>query len=593
MKNTLKPATKNSRKKAQETQKTNWFFPLLLLFFLPTLRSILCVVGCLFVVNNALAYSGGDGSRANPYQIADVNNLLQLAADANDYRKFFILTADINLAGYDFNNAVISPYTYNSYSHEFEGAAFYGSFDGACHKISNLTINAGENAYYLGLFGQTAFDAIDINSEGEYYWSEIKNLTLENVNINSNLDGGTIGNLIGYNYGVPLTNCHSNGNITFDEEYTYDSTGGCHGGLVGANSGNITNCSSEGNISITSYLYPHGTMYAGGLVGASYDSSVTDSHSDCNITCYGYNTWDYGGFVWVGGLVGENSGEYNNSFINKCYSTGIVSANIPGCFTIMIGGLAGGNYEEYYQTSISKCFSTSPVTVTITSGDGGGSHRIGGVVGTNTAEVNDCYSTGPVTGLGSIGYYDPVGGLVGYNAGALATIRNCYSVGEVNAMGSGYVGGLVGAQYDESSSIINSYFLATSEPANGLGEPLSDAQMRHQASFVGWDFVGETINGTEDIWWLLENITYPKLNWQRKLPSNPCVPGGPGPGDGGIYFPDYNADNFINFTDFAIFANAWMTVNPSISLDGDNDVDINDLKIFCDYWLTYTNNIGY
>ncbi len=534
------------------------------------------------------AYSGGDGTRENPYQIADVNNLLQLGADVNNYDKFFILTADINLSGYDFNNAVIAKYNgvYNT-------PAFYGSFNGACHKISNLTITAGENAYYLGLFGETAFDAIDMDDEGEYYYSEIKNLTLENVNITSNLDGGTIGNLIGYNYGVPLTNCHSNGNITFDEEYTYDSTGGCHGGLVGANSGNITNCSSEGNISITSYLYPHGTMYAGGLVGASYDSSVTDSHSDCNITCYGYNTWDYGGFVWVGGLVGENSGEYNNSFINKCYSTGIVIANIPGCFTIMIGGLAGGNYEEYYQTSISKCFSTSPVTVTITSGDGGGSHRIGGVVGTNTAEVNDCYSTGPVTGLGLIGYNDPVGGLVGYNVETLATIRHCYSVGEVSATGSGYAGGLVGDQYE--SSIINSYFLETSGPANGnnLGTSLTDTQMKQQASFVGWDFVGETIKGTEDIWWILENITYPKLNWQRKLPFGPCGPNGPGPGDGGIYFPDYNADNFINFTDFAIFANAWLTVNPFISLDGDNYVDINDLKIFCDYWLTYTNNIGY
>jgi hypothetical protein len=157
-------------------------------------------------------------------------------------------------------------------------------------------------------------------------------------------------------------------------------------------------------------------------------------------------------------------------------------------------------------------------------------------------------------------------------------------------MGSGYVGGLVGDHYE--GSIISSYFLETSGPDNNLGEPLTDAQMRQQASFVGWDFVGETVNGTEDIWWILENITYPKLNWQRKLPSgNPCFPAGPN--DGGLYSPDYNFDNFINFLDFAIFADAWLTENPFISLDSDNDVDIDDLKIFCDYWLTYTNNIGY
>ena len=134
-------------------------------------------------------------------------------------------------------------------------------------------------------------------------------------------------------------------------------------------------------------------------------------------------------------------------------------------------------------------------------------------------------------------------------------------------------------------------FLTQAGRYNSIGTPLTDSQMKQQASFVGWDFVGETINGTEDVWWLLENITYPKLNWQRKLPSSPCGPAGPD--DGGIYFPDYNFDNFIDFFDFAIFANAWLTENPFISLDGDNYVDINDLKIFCDYWLKYTNNIGY
>ncbi len=48
---------------------------------------------------------------------------------------------------------------------------------------------------------------------------------------------------------------------------------------------------------------------------------------------------------------------------------------------------------------------------------------------------------------------------------------------------------------------------------------------------------------------------------------------------------DYTNDGIVNFIDFAIFANAWQTQNPNISLDGDNDVDIYDLKIFCENWL--------
>jgi len=31
---------------------------------------------------------------------------------------------------------------------------------------------------------------------------------------------------------------------------------------------------------------------------------------------------------------------------------------------------------------------------------------------------------------------------------------------------------------------------------------------------AGWDFVGETANGTEDIWWILEGQDYPRLWWQ-------------------------------------------------------------------------------
>jgi hypothetical protein len=33
---------------------------------------------------------------------------------------------------------------------------------------------------------------------------------------------------------------------------------------------------------------------------------------------------------------------------------------------------------------------------------------------------------------------------------------------------------------------------------------------------AGWDFVGETANGTEDIWWILEGQDYPRLSWERQ-----------------------------------------------------------------------------
>ena len=172
---------------------------------------------------------------------------------------------------------------------------------------------------------------------------------------------------------------------------------------------------------------------------------------------------------------------------------------------------------------------------------------------------------------------------MGYN-NVSSNITNCYSIGIV--IGEIDLGGLVGGN---SGTVTASFWdrdtSGLTDSNGGTGK--TTAEMKTESTFTdaGWDFVGETANGTDDIWWILEHITYPKLNWQRKLP--------PGGNDGGIYFPDYNFDNFIDFFDFAIFADAWLTENPFISLDGDNYVDIDDLKIFCDHWLTYTNNIGY
>jgi parallel beta-helix repeat protein len=52
---------------------------------------------------------------------------------------------------------------------------------------------------------------------------------------------------------------------------------------------------------------------------------------------------------------------------------------------------------------------------------------------------------------------------------------------------------------------------------------------------------------------------------------------------------DYNKDNIVDFSDFAVLANAWLTENASVSLDIDSDVDIDDLAKFCEDWLWTLN----
>ncbi|QHI71020.1 GLUG motif-containing protein [Aminipila terrae] len=79
-----------------------------------------------------------------------------------------------------------------------------------------------------------------------------------------------------------------------------------------------------------------------------------------------------------------------------------------------------------------------------------GSGYVGGLVGSNyNATITNCYATGPVTG----GYMANVGGLLGYSQST--TIINCYATGSINGGTSAYVGGLVGG--NSGGKITNCY----------------------------------------------------------------------------------------------------------------------------------------
>jgi hypothetical protein len=58
-------------------------------------------------------------------------------------------------------------------------------------------------------------------------------------------------------------------------------------------------------------------------------------------------------------------------------------------------------------------------------------------------------------------------------------------------------------------------------PDATLGVPLTDTEMKQAGSFTGWDFVGESINGTEDIWTICEGRDYPHLSWENQICPQP------------------------------------------------------------------------
>ena len=218
---------------------------------------------------------------------------------------------------------------------------------------------------------------------------------------------------------------------------------------------------------------------------------------------------------YVGGLAGFNMGT-----IKQSYSTGIVSGKAS------VGGLIGNNYYS----EITSSYSTSTVS---------GAQAIGGLAGINFGNITSSYSTGTISGI------DNISGLVGCN----------------------YYGSIMSSFWDTQTS-------GQSTSDGGIGK--TTLEMHDINTFLdeGWDFIGETDNGTEDIWTICEGTNYPRFVWQ--------IPEG-----------DFVCPDGIEIEDVNFFMDHWDNTNCDSSnnycdgtdLDFSGTVDISDFKILLNNWL--------
>lgn len=242
------------------------------------------------VLKPAVTGLQGSGTAEDPYLINDIDELIwfrdkvdEQAADGSTQftGKYFELTADIDLAGINWN-----PIGSMSGDH----GSFKGIFDGGNHIISNLNVQQGGNG--LGLFARTAGNA------------EIKNLTLNNVTVKSTDNSNYVGGVVGNSYAnTKINNVHVTGkidisgrgyiggisghgyvimdNVSVVGDGIIRSTFWCAGGILGYGGEGVTdiqNAHVEG-ITITSA--------AGGLgaiVGMAEDNNGTQPISGSNLS---------------------------------------------------------------------------------------------------------------------------------------------------------------------------------------------------------------------------------------------------------------------------------------------------------------------
>ena len=283
---------------------------------------------------------------------------------------------------------------------------FRANFEGNGYTIQNLYINR-----YLsdvGFFGNVSGNV------------NISNLGLANVSVTGSYGGGNVGGLVAnLNSGsANITNSYANGvvsgngnNITIggligsqngatiaNSYFSGMVSGGNNtGGLVGfQHNGTITNSFATGSVS--------GLLNVGGLVGDQLGSTISKSYTTNSVLGNGGNQYI------LGGLVGKQE---DGSSITNSYALGEVNTLDKSFNSVFVGGLVG---EQ--SGSISKSFASGAV-----SGISDNSSNVGGLVGSlKGGNISNSYATGVLISNGFSAVY--AGGLVGLKNDG--TITSCY-----------------------------------------------------------------------------------------------------------------------------------------------------------------------
>jgi hypothetical protein len=545
---------------------------------------VLLVFCCAVRIADA-KYGGGSGTAEQPYLICTAEQMNTIGLNKEDWDKHFKLMADIDLSAYQGDSFHLIGIDHPRRWQEI--APFAGIFDGNGHTIANFTyaVSKGEPERTIAPW---AIRKIGLFRYVSGPSAEVKNLGLvdPNVCLASGFEGpmSVVGALIGELYRGRVTNCYVEGGFVSGDSFvgglvgiSYQGTlSFCHtrcrvacsqmekerlsdgsdgpvlfgsfGGLLGDSPGStVSQCWTAGTI--------RGHYLTGGLVGAmiSYSPSGRQEELTRAIIVSCQSVAGVNGAEYVGGLVGRMAGQ---SEISGSSAAGTVSGRAS------VGGLAGYMREEArLRTSCAR-------------GNVSGNDYVGGLVGLKESKtpLSDCYAVGNVSG------HDYVGGLAGRVPPTASSIKNSYATGRVT--GARHVGGLVGETgwnlVDPGPYIVDSFWDTQTTgqlDSSGSDRGYTTAEMQSIWTYVlaGWDFVGETWNGTEDIWKACcGRPMYPKLAWEPTRAGDFVDPEG------------------IDSRDLKALADNWLaTANPpcqSGDLTLDTRVDFRDFAVLARWW---------
>ena len=333
-----------------------------------------------------MLFAGGSGSAEDPWKIATAEQLDRIRDDLTGH---YILIGDIDLSGYE-NWMPIGTFQPRSDAPEdaevpHPDYAFTGTFDGAGHTISNLTISC-EAPMGAGLFGCASGTESNAASIGHF--------TLKDVNVSGfYLVGGAVGLQF---MNCPVSDIHLEG----DNKLT-----GMQGigGIVGTGFDLISDCSATADVIVSGDDGACAGLIAGGTTMSSIKNCQVTGGS---ITAEGNAAWGFGA------LCGAPWGAAE---ITDCKVSGTM-ITVNGENNRLVGGLVGfgGTYDPEAPAQITGC-TVEDVTITVSET----TDSVGGLIGAgkemmegsdqmSSFIVSDCAVSGSISGGGN--YVDAVVG---------------------------------------------------------------------------------------------------------------------------------------------------------------------------------------
>ena len=382
-------------------------------------------------------FANGDGSKANPYQIATAEDLTNLANFTNNGKltgKCYVLTGDIDLQGKAFTpiGTAENP--------------FKGIFDGKGYTIRNFAINWSDDKNGAGLFGfaegtpNAAYKELsDVWTAEKSQFSESKiaqenyDTVIENVNIagltmTTTSTGRYGGAVVGIAKNIYIVNCR----VSETAIVGFKGIGGVVGSLDGSI---VKNCSTNSDVSVKSISAGYNI---GGIVGAT--SYTNSGLSSAIINCDNY------------------ASVRMDTTANDGYIGGIVGMAQNGHCDVIVGCK---NYGELYAK---------------TNGDSENGPDIAGIAGQchSVKLIYDCTNSGNITVADD--FMGVVAGIGGYT-GAKIELNNCVNTVSITVHAkqlAGLMGGIVDGNYLTCTNSSNSGTLKNKNENGVVAEIYAD-----------------------------------------------------------------------------------------------------------------------